>query len=94
MKYEKIKKKKKEDRIGKMDQKGPKRQKYPNFSTVDQSSNQNKKNEHFSIEFCLVVGKIQLVTDLLKKIEKYQEHFKNALSQLRINEIRFEKWSN
>ena len=63
-----------------MAQKGPKRKTGPNFSTVDQSSKQNKKIEHFSIEFCSVVGKIQLLTDMLEKIEKYQEHFKNALS--------------
>ena len=63
-----------------MAQKGPKRKKGPNFSTVDQSSKQNKRIEHSSIEFCSVVGKIQLLTDMLKKIEKYQEHFKNALS--------------
>ena len=76
-----------------MAQKGPKRKKGPNFSTCDQSSKQNEKNKHFSIESCSVVGKIQLLTDRLKKIEKYQEHFKNALSSFHINKIRFKKWS-
>ena len=77
-----------------MAQKGPKRKKGPNFSTGDQSSKENKKIENSSINSCSVVEKIQLATDMLKKIEKYQERLKNALSSLHIHEIRFKMWSN
>ena len=43
-----------------MTQKGPKRQKSPNFFSRDQFSNQNEKNEHCYIEFCPVVEKNSL----------------------------------
>ena len=46
-----------------MVKKGPKWQEDRNFFSGASSSKQNEKNEHCYIEFCPVVGKIQLVTD-------------------------------